>query len=212
MTSLFASAAVAQSGGAVGPFSFGPSISTLGVGVEAGYRATDLVGLRLDVNGLDFGGHRVIDTTPYAYNARPLSAGPSLDFYPFAGGLRVTAGARWNGNHLIATSTPTGSITVGGTTLTPAQIGTLNGRVGFSSFAPYLGLGFAAGALGPLQLAADLGVMYEGAPKVSLVSTSPLAGTPSVQNALATETRDIAKKADLLEWYPVLTVTASYLF
>src|SRR4051812_33520890 len=68
-----------------------PNISTLGVGVEGGYRWNDYWGGRIGINGLAFN---------YTYNdkdadlvnrATLMSAGVTADYYPYAGDWRVSA-------------------------------------------------------------------------------------------------------------------------
>jgi hypothetical protein len=194
------------------PLSVGVQASTLGAGLELGFRPTGLLGVRVGANFLDFDFHRTIDQVNYKFDNHLRSGGGVVDFYPFSGGLRLTAGVRIDGNDADVTGTPNTNVTIGSTTFTPAQLGTLTGRVTFNSVAPYAGLGYAAALPAGFELALDLGVLYQGSPKVTLNASGPIAGTALFQANVAQEEAKIRSRIDFLEWYPVAALTLSYRF
>jgi hypothetical protein len=206
---LGAGAAAAQP---AGPLSAGVQASTLGAGLEVGFRPTALLGLRVGANFLDFDFSRTVDQVRYKFDNHLRSGGGTVDLYPFSGGFRVSAGLRVDGNDADATGTPTTNVTIGSTTFTPAQLGTLTGRVTFNSVAPYAGFGYAAALGGGFELALDLGVLYQGRPKVTLNASGPVAGTALFQTNAAQEEARIRNRIDFLEWYPVLALTLGYRF
>lgn len=211
-TSASAQTPTSLPGGPTGEYGVGLNVSTLGIGAEGGYRFDDHFGVRIGANGFTYSFNKTFDSTPYSVDAHLASGGGLIDYYPFESGFRLTAGVKINGNGASATSTPTSNITISGTTLTPAQVGTLNAHVGYNTVAPYLGLGYAGRVSPAFELSIDAGVMYQGTADVSLTASSPLASTPTVQNALAQERNDIQHDANSLEFFPVLTLAATYHF
>lgn len=198
--------------GLAGGYDVGLNVSTLGIGAEAGYRLDSHFGVRIGANGFAWSFDKTFDSTPYTIDAHLASGGGLIDYYPFETGFRLTAGLKINGNGASGTATPTSNVRIGGSTFTPAQIGTLDAHVGYNTVAPYLGLGYAGRVSPAFELSIDAGVMYQGTADVSLTASSPLANTPTVQNALAQERDDIRHDANYLEFFPVLTLGATYHF
>lgn len=194
------------------PFGIGPTIGTLGAGLEGSLRAGPYLGLRLDGSALSFGADRTISGVPYKFDAKLRSGGPVLDFYPFGGGFRLSGGVRIDGNKADVTSTPTSSIQVGSNTYTPAELGTLSGDVEYKRVAPYLGLGYGGRVTSWLELGIDAGVLYQGRPKVSLGATGAFANNPMLQADLDQQRAAIQSKINWTEWYPVLMLSALFRF
>ena len=84
----------------------------------------------------------------------------ALDWHPFGGIFRLTGGIIRNGNQVTGDAQLTGNVTIGATTYTPAQVGTLNADIGFDDNAGYLGVGWgnAVAIDKGLTFSADLGV------------------------------------------------------
>ena len=190
----------------------GPTIGTLGAGAEAGFRAGPYIGIRLDASFLSFDYNRTIDSIPYKFGVNLRSGGPVLDLYPFAGGFHLTAGARINGNGADVTATPGSSVRIGNDTFTPAQLGSLSGSLKYNRFTPYLGIGYSGRIASWLELGLDLGVLYQGKPRVSLAASGPFATNPTLQADLAQEERDVRNRLDFTTWYPALTLAALFHF
>jgi hypothetical protein len=109
-------------------------------------------------------------------------------------------------------STPTGNLTVGSNTYTPAQLGTLSGSVDYNRVAPYVGLGYGGHVVSWLELGIDAGVLYQGKPRVSLAASGAFAGNPQLQADLDQERAAIRSKIDWTAWYPALTIWALFHF
>lgn len=197
---------------AADPITVGPTIGTLGVGLEGGWRPLDFLGLRLGARAIAFDDHQSIGGIPYKFGANLSSGGPTLDIYPFGGGFRLSVGVNINGNNADVTSTPSTPVHIGSTTYTPAEIGTLTGKADYDSVAPYLGIGYAGGASESFVLALDAGVFYQGGPRVSLAASGPLASSPQLQSDLAQESRTIRSKIDWTAWYPAVQLAALFRF
>ena len=216
---LFCAALLAAAGasaqgmsGSPSGFTLGPTLGTLGAGVEGGLRAGDYLGFRLDAGVLSFDVHRSIDGIPYKFGVNLRSGGPVLDFYPFGGGFRLTGGARIDGNSADVTAMPSSSVRVGSDSFTPAQLGTLTGTLTYHRLAPYLGFGYVGRAAPWLELGLDLGVLYQGKPRVGLAASGALAGNPTLQADLAQEARTIEHKLSFTTWYPAVTLAALFHF
>jgi hypothetical protein len=203
--------AAAQSGPR--PF-VSPTISTLGLGVEAGLRLNELVGVRLGGNWLQFGFDRQIEEVDYEADATLGSIGTILDLHPFGGGFRVSGGARLNFNQADLTGRGEGTIEIDGQVFDAAEAGTIDGDVEFDTFAPYLGIGYGGSLLGgALALTFDLGVLYQGSPDVSLTANAgSLADDPTFQAALANEEQDVEDDLEDFTLYPVIGLAATYRF
>ncbi len=159
---------------------FGPQISTLGLGGEAGLRFNDFVGLHGGGNyfTLDFDNN--VNSTNYAFELDLVSAGGVVDLHPFGGGFRVSGGVRWNGNNASLRATPNGTILIGDTTFTAAQAGSLSGDLDFETFAPLASVGYQGSFFADrVQLSFDLGVLFQGDPNVTLNASGTLANDPT---------------------------------
>ena len=186
-----------------------PQISTLGLGVEAGYRINDYVGVRGSGNFFRLNRSIDVDGIDYSGKATLKSFGATADVFPFGGGFHVSGGLRLNYNDIDLAAAPGGPITIGGTTYTPAQAGSLNGKVDFKRVAPYLGIGWMGSLLSPnLHFGADLGVMFQGSPRVSLQSNSRFVSPADLER----ERADIADELRPYRFYPVVSVSVGYRF
>jgi hypothetical protein len=210
---LLASAARAQTSPfAADAFGLGPTAGTLGVGVEGSWRPGAYLGLRLDASALPFDYSRSISGIPYKFSANLRSGGPVLDVYPFGGGFRLWGGVRVDGNKADITSTPASSIRIGSNTYTPAEVGTLSGKIEYNHIAPAAGIGYAGRVTYWLELGIDAGVLYQGKPRVSLAASGSFASNPMLQADIDQARRSIQSKINASEWWPVLMVSALFHF
>src|SRR4029453_16850085 len=108
-----------------------------------------------------------VDDIDYDGEADLNSYGLNLDWFPTGGGLRISLGGRVNNNEVDLTGRPTTAVTVGNTTYSPQQIGTLTGTVTTDDFAPSLTIGYG-GTLGKgFTFGAEIGVLWQGDPKIN---------------------------------------------
>jgi hypothetical protein len=191
----------------------GPVISTLGLGLEAGVRLNEFVGIRGGGNwfGLDF--DREIDDVDYDIDATIGSIGALVDLHPFGGGFRLSGGLRLNFTNADLTGRPTTDIEIGDDVFAADEVGTLEGEADVDRVAPYLGIGYA-GTLAPgLSLGFDLGVMYQGSPDVELDSVGGvLSDDAALEAALADEEEDIEDDLEDFKFYPVIGLALLYRF
>ena len=193
--------------------SVGITAGSPGIGAEIGVDVSDMLGLR--VMGAYFPYSRTFtpDNVSYDGDLKLLSYGAVADLYLFDSGFRLTGGAYLNRNRLDMKGTPNGAVTIGSTAYTPAQIGTLTGRVSFRDIAPYAGLGYAGGRGGSgFAFTADAGVMFQGGPRVALAASGPIAAAPGFAANLEQERQKIASDIDWLRFYPAVKVGVLYRF
>jgi hypothetical protein len=191
----------------------GPAISTLGIGGEIGVRFNDYIGLRIAGNAYSTSFDADYGDVRYDIDFNLASVGPMVDIYPFGRILKFTAGFRYNLNNADLSVTPTSNITFGGTTFTPAEVGTVDGEVDLNDFAPYVGLGLEATFIGDtLALGIEGGVLFQGSPSVSLKGNGTLANDPTFNAELRQEENEIEDDLSALAYYPVIRLYATFRF
>jgi len=197
-----------------GRFAVAGKLSTLGVGVEITTRITSDVNLRLGVNTFSYDYTGKESDVKYDFDLDLLSGSVLLDWYPFHGGFRLSGGGIINQNELDMEAKPTVSYTIGTTTYTSDQVGTLTGKMDFDKIAPYAGIGWgnAAGKGKRWGLTLDMGVVFQGSPDIDLVANGPMTIIPSFQADLASEKQDIEDELDKYKYYPVVAFGITYKF
>lgn len=206
-------AGVLAAGPAAAQVSVGVTAGSPGIGGEIGYDASDMLGLRVMGSYFPYSHSITPSNITYDGDLRLMSFGGVVDFYLFDSGFRLTGGAYLNRNRLDIKGTPNGNVTVGSTSYTPAQLGTLTGRVSFREIAPYAGLGYASGRGGTgLAFTADAGVMFQGGPRVALAASGPITSAPGFAANLEQERQKIASDIDWLRFYPAVKIGVLYRF
>ncbi len=185
---------------------------TLGVGVELSKSFSDKFSLGLGFNSYNYKTTDSASDVNYDFNYDLQSIALLANYHPFSGVFRFTGGVLYNNNELDLTGKPTGSnYVINGVTYTAAQVGTLNGKLTFNRAAPYLGLGWGNRPGGRLGLSADIGVLYQGSPKLSLNATGALSD-PTLASNLEQERRSEEEDLSNFKWYPVLSLGVYFRF
>ncbi len=197
-----------------GTLAVGVTAGTLGVGPELSLRPAEKLGVRASVDWLSFSHDTDVDDINYNGDLGMLSVGAMLDWYPFDGGFRVSAGGRWNGNDIALSATPSNNVTIGGTTYTPAEIGRLTGTVEANPFAPVLTLGYGGDLSRGFTFGVEAGVMYQGAPEIKNLQARGglLENDPGLLGDLEDEEQRIENEVDAYQVWPVLQVMLMYRF
>jgi hypothetical protein len=177
-------------------------VGMLGLGVEYTYRLTDRIAVRGGLNGSTFSFDESDAGIDYGFDLDFDSMSVGIDVHPLKGKFRVSAGLLRNDSGLRATAAPAQNFTIGDTTYAASDVGTLSGRIGFDSTAPYFGVGWDWLHDKKVGVALDIGVLNQGAPVVSLSADGPIANDPGFRDDLATETAELQASLDDLDVYP----------
>ena len=196
-----------------GRWGWGITGGTLGVGPQLTYRAGPHFGLRANATFLSLSRDAEVDDIDYGGKADLRSYGAALDWYPTGAGLRISLGGRVNETEVDLTAAPATSVTVGDSTYTPQQLGTLAGDVTVDDFAPSLTIGYG-GRLGEgFSFGAEIGVLWQGAPRIdNLRATGPFAVTPQLQADIEREEQRIEDDLDDYQLWPIAQLEFQYRF
>lgn len=205
LSAASATSALAQSS----PFAIGANIGTPGIGAEVQLQLSDSLVLRGDADWLSYS--RDADYSGVAYNGKlnTATAGLFADFHPGASPFLLSAGAYLGDRKGDIEATPSTPVNIGGTTVTAAQVGRLQGSIKMSKFQPFVGLGFDNTFSGESGwgFRALAGIAFSKEPDVSLTSTGgTLSNDANFQALLRAEEADIQDDAKGFKYYPVLQV------
>jgi hypothetical protein len=209
MKKIFAIALVLVPAAAQADGSLGVRAGTLGLGVEFSYPISQRLGVRLNADSYKYSRKFNQDGIDYDGDAKLKTGSLLLDWFPFAGNFRISAGPVYNGNKLLL-STPNTALTINGT---PYQA-QLDGQVDFKKYVPYAGIGYGRPIGSGLSLTFDLGVIFQGTPTATLNGTcSPApACTAQFQTDLKAQEASLNDKIKDFRYYPVATLGLAYTF
>lgn len=187
----------------------GVKVGTLGYGLELDRSLSEKTTFRFGLNGYDKKYSETDSGIDYNYKLQWRSAAFLFDWHPWAGTFHTSYGLLYNGNKIKATAKGgSGTVTIGDTTYAAGT--DLTGEISFNKAAPYLGLGWG-NPVAPNKrfgFTTDLGVVYQGSPKVKLKSNSSLVS----QSDLDTEARQLEQDLKDYKYYPLIAFAFSYQF
>lgn len=201
----------------------GVKISTLGIGLDLTRAVTDSINVRGNMNYAAYDYNTSENSIDYRAKLKLQTIGVLADWHPLNNGFRVSGGLYLNGNKATLNAKPAAgsTITMNGTTysMDADGVNSANGEVKFDSIAPYIGLGWgnAISKDSNWGVVADLGLMYQNSPKVSLdvqcgANISGTATCDQIQADAAAARAQLSSNIDSYKWYPVLSVGLSYRF
>jgi len=191
----------------------GLKVGALGLGVEYTYELNDRVAFRGGINGSQFGFHGDEGGIDYDFDVVWDSVSAAVDFHPLKTAFRVTGGFLKNDNRLKAASTPGGDITVGNTTYTPDEVGTLKGNIGFDGLAKFVGVGWDWSRGKRLfGMAFDIGLLDQGSPAVTLRGNGTLLGDPMFEQDVRDEEAELRDDLGGLELVPYASLGFMFRF
>ena len=205
--SMVAVALVAAAGSAQA-FGLGARIGTTGIGADLGFGIVPTLGGRIGYSAGSFSTD--VETTDANYDAKAKASNLNLllDWSPL-GPFRISAGFIANDNKIDINGTGNPGTALAGTTLA----GTVKPE---KSFAPYLGIGYGNVWTAGFNFYFDLGIMFQGSPKVSLTATcaptTPPAQCAAAQNEVAAEQQRVQDKVDKYKYYPVANIGITFGF
>ena len=201
---LLAAAPVAGQGIGVAPH-----VGTLGIGADVAVGGRSALTVRAGANlmPLDISGSA--SDIDYTISPPPTAFTLFLDVAAPVG-IRLTGGAVLSPGDIEAVGEFTGSVTIGPTTYTSADVGTLTGAIVNKDLSPYLGIGWGKPASSRLGFFLDLGVAFHGKPLVTLAADGPLSTNAQFQADLEAERQSMEDDLDPFRVYPVLSVGISF--
>lgn len=174
------------------------------------------ISARLGFNYLNYSTDGSESGVDYDVDLNLHNAFALVDYYPFGGTFRLTAGSYYNDNSvdLKGRANSGNTFNIGSATFTGAQVGTLSGKVDFNTLSPYFGIGIGnpVGAGSRFTFTVDIGAIYQGSPNASLSASGPIASNSIFQAELAREVSDLESSIDKYKFYPLVQVGLNYRF
>ena len=185
---------------------------TLGLGGEINYALNPMFTLGLGLNTFTQNLSQTSSDIGYDVEFKLQTFALLGNYHPFEGVFRLTGGLMFNGNKLSMTANPVGNYDIGGTSYTPAQVGTLKATVDFNPIAPYLGLGWGKSAGSGFGVTFDIGILFQGAPKFDMNVSGAIANDPTFMANLKKEEANAADDMKGFTAYPVMSLGLNYRF
>ncbi len=192
---------------------------TLGAGLEYSTDINSHFGLRAGINAYD--ANKSFTKSDLTYDASVDLRTYSLiaDYFPFENGFKLSGGAMYNGNKASVIANSNGATyTLGDTTYTSAEVGSVKGNIDFNKIAPYLGLGYdsAKTKKSGFSFSAEAGALFQGSPKASLEaeygSTVSDAQKVLINDNLKAEEAQLNSDLRSFKIYPVVSIGIGYKF
>lgn len=202
----------------------GVHVGTLGFGGFIGLCISPFFATRLFISqykyttnaNLNFGGSAIPGSIALKLDYHALL----LDYYPFAGSFRITAGMFAN-NTSASVHADVGvdeSVPFGDETITFTESGKVTGTLAFvQSHVPYFGIGFGNYAVGsPFTFALDLGMVLQGDAEIKVghsgFTNTVLINTLDQQISAAQKQLNNGDGLSFLRKYPVIQMSFAYSF
>jgi len=137
-----------------------------------------------------------------------------IDWHPFSGGFRLSAGLVFNSNEIIATAEcAVANCEFGDLVFDAATLGTTKLSVDLGGTQPYLGLGFgnAVSSDGRLSFVFDLGVVFQDV-AVKLTTSDACQANTICRDEAEREEAELQDDVKDFDMYPVLAFGLSYKF
>jgi hypothetical protein len=189
-------AAALTAAGSAQAFGVGVRAGTTGLGADVAWGIAPTLSARLGYSGGKFGYDVDTDQVNYDGDVKLSNVNALLDFAPLGPLFRISGGFIFNDNKVDVRSTnlPGGSLSG---SIKPDR-----------SAAPYLGIGYGRVSGMGVNFYADLGIMFQGSPRVSLSANcaSPGPACTALQNQVAAEEARLRDEIDRFKYYPVLNI------
>lgn len=196
-----------------GAIALGLSGGTLGIGVEGIYGLTDHLNIRAAVHGFDVStdiendGSNELD---YKGDLELSNIGLGIDYHPWAGGFRLSAGVQISDNRAggSATCTQVAGCDFGDQPNVIPNGDSATVDIDMSGTHPYVtfGWGNAASEGIPFGVYADIGVMFQGTPVVTVTADCSAPATANCNNQAENEEKELQEDANDFEVYPIVNV------
>jgi hypothetical protein len=189
-------------------YSVSVKVSTLGISLEGlrsfGEQINARIGMTYFLINIDGGG----GTEDYLYNGnlKLLTLFTLMDWYLFKSNFRITSGLFFNLNEGDLILRPNGSHILGGIIYTPEMLGEISTKVKVNLLTPYLGFGLGNRSISEgFDFTMDVGVIYQGTPKVNLSAKGLLAPSAEQESLVEHNTK-------WFKFYPIISFGIIYNF
>lgn len=194
------------------------TVGTIGLGGGVAANFTPHLGARLGYTAFNYD-IKDLEESDLTFNGEAKLGGLQalLDWYPFAGGFRISLGAVESARVSLNATPVGGTFTFDGIEYSAADIGEARGKAEFRSLAPYLGLGFGRALTtdGRFSFTGDIGVAFTGTPDITLSVTCNSASATlcaTLNEDAAAEQAALQQDAKDYKYWPVLSLGLSYRF
>lgn len=193
------------------PVGLSLGVGTLGTGASVTYNIEDRFGVRIAANSYEFDKKIYNDGVSFDSNIELNGVSATLDWYPWLSYARLSVGLISNSSKVIATPYANNlTLQVNDTEIILNDAGLTEAEVTFAPISTYLGIGWGNAGKGEgLSLFADLGVVLQGTPDVSLSIENQIELGLTAEDLHAQERR-YEKDLKRFRFYPVVTVGVSY--
>lgn len=128
-----------------------------------------------------------------------------IDYHPFSGSFRLTAGAYMDNREVKAAGTPISTYDLDGKIFQPERLGSLSATFKYDQVvSPYVGIGFGDMTRGArVGFLFDMGVIYVGEPTFEMVGTGMIAQTANWAGTMEEGLKTFT-------WMPVVSLGLSF--
>lgn len=188
-------------------------LGTLGYGAELNVGISDSIIAHIGLNAYTYQYNANSGAANYDFKLQLQTASALADWYPFNGSFRTSAGLLYDNNKISLDAKPAGgNFIINGVNYSSTQISSLQGTLSFNKVAPYIGIGWG----NPVSkgkgwgLVSDIGVLFQGKPKVDLVVTCVTTCPAQLQTDAAAENTKLQNDLSGFRWWPVVSIGISY--
>lgn len=208
---------MAQAGG----IALGVSAGTLGIGLDATYGINERLNIRASYHNYDYGTDLAGDGNELDYEGDLAldNFGLTVDFHPFAGAFRISAGLQNSDNGIAASGTcnQPGGCEFGSAGI--AQGDSATAVVDMSGTHPYVGIGWgnAVSDGSPFGVIFDIGVMLQGEPDVTVTASCAGDGVTAPSQTqceaqAANEEQELQEDVEEFDLFPVVNLGLRWRF
>ena len=207
--------AEAQSRHPRSPITAALNAGTTGVGAEVQLSLGPVFVVRGGIDTLGYSFDESYSDVDYAGRFDFDTVSGFVDLHPFLNGFLISGGVYVGDRTINLDARPNAPVDIGGATFTPAEVGTLSGRIKLSNTAPFVGVGYDDSFIreGRWGFRGIVGVAWSQEPEVGLSSSGgTLSNDPIFRARLEQEAREIQEDAEDKAFFPVvqLGVTARF--
>ncbi len=228
-------AAEAEYGLAYDGTSVGAQAGIFGLGANLKGKFTDSLGVKVGFDSFTYNDIEIVDDeVTYNFDVKTQDFLATLDWHPYQGSFKTSAGMVINSSDLVGTITPTSetTFTFNNVTYSTNDIAKVDVSADFDPVAPYVGIGWDTSwtKKSGFGFTFDLGVIYQGSASVDYTvkyKEVPKTGNAAVDAAaqsaradlikeidanLAEEKRSLQTELDKYEFLPYIAIGVNYKF